>query len=54
MNPRAMLAVACDMVGPLMPDRSRVMTQTKRDNQVLQVGRWALGVGRGADKSTPE
>jgi hypothetical protein len=26
-----------------MPDRSRVMTQTKRDTLVLQVGGWAWG-----------
>jgi hypothetical protein len=26
-----------------MPDRSKVMTQTKRDNLVLQVGGWAWG-----------
>jgi hypothetical protein len=26
------------LVGPPMPDRSRVTTQTKRDNLVLQVG----------------
>jgi hypothetical protein len=37
MIPRAMLAVAYAMVGPPMPDRSRVMTQTKRDTLVLQV-----------------
>jgi len=30
-------------VGPPMPDRSRVMTQTKRDALVLQV--WGFGVG---------
>jgi hypothetical protein len=28
------------LVGPPMPDRSRVMTQTKRDTLVLQVGVW--------------
>jgi len=27
-------------VGPPMPDRSRVMTQMKRDTLVLQVGDW--------------
>jgi len=31
------------LVGPPMPDRSRVMTQTKRDTLVLQVGGWAQG-----------
>jgi hypothetical protein len=31
------------LVGPLMPDRSRVMIQTKRDNLVLQVGGLAWG-----------
>ena len=30
-------------VGPPMPDRSRVMTQTKRDTLVLQVGGLAWG-----------
>jgi len=38
---RSMLAVAYLLVGPSMPDRSRVMTQTKRDTLVLQVGGWA-------------
>jgi hypothetical protein len=44
--PRATLAVvyACMLlVGPPMPDRSRVMTQTKRDTMVLQVGGLAWG-----------
>ena len=31
------------LVGPPMPDRSRMMTQTKRDTLVLQV--WGFGVG---------
>jgi hypothetical protein len=31
------------LVGPPMPDRSRVMTQTKRDTLVLQVGGLAWG-----------
>jgi hypothetical protein len=31
-------------VGPPMPDRSRVMTQTKRDTLVLQVGGLAWGL----------
>jgi hypothetical protein len=35
------------LVGPPMPDRSRVMTQTKRDTLVLQVGVW-----RGANNPT--
>jgi hypothetical protein len=34
---RAMLAVAYATVGPSLPDRSRVMTQTKRNTLVLQV-----------------
>jgi len=38
-----MLAVAKLLVGPPMPDRPRVMTQTKRDYLVLQVGGWAWG-----------
>jgi hypothetical protein len=33
-----MLAVAYLLVGPPMPDTSKVMTQTKRDTLVLQVG----------------
>ena len=37
---RAMLAVAKLLVGSPMPDRSKVMTQTKRDTLVLQVGSW--------------
>jgi hypothetical protein len=41
MIPRAMLAML--LVGPPMPDRSRVMTQTKRDTLVLQVGGLAWG-----------
>jgi len=32
------------LVGPPMPDRSRVMTQTKRDTLVLQVGGLAWGL----------
>jgi hypothetical protein len=28
------------LVGPPMPDGSRVMTQTKRDTLALQVGGW--------------
>jgi len=35
---RAMLAVAKLLVGSPMSDRSKVMTQTKRDTLVLQVG----------------
>jgi hypothetical protein len=31
------------LVGPLVPDRSRVMTMTKRDTLVLQVGGLAWG-----------
>jgi hypothetical protein len=31
------------LVGPPMPDRSRVMTQTKSDTLVLQVGGLAWG-----------
>jgi hypothetical protein len=31
------------LVGPPVPDRSRVMIQTKRDNLVLQVGGLAWG-----------
>jgi hypothetical protein len=32
---------ACHMS---MPDRSKVMTQTKRDTLVLQVGGWGMGL----------
>jgi hypothetical protein len=32
------------LVGPPMPDRSRVMTQTKKDTLVLQVGGLAWGL----------
>ena len=35
------------LVGPPMPDTSRVMTQTKRDTLVLQVG------GLGVELTTP-
>jgi hypothetical protein len=42
MIPRAMLAVAYATGRAPMPDRSRVMTQTKRDTLVLQVGGLAL------------
>jgi len=31
------------VVAPPMPDRSRVMTQTKRDTLVFQVAGWAWG-----------
>jgi hypothetical protein len=41
--PRAMPAVALLPEGSPMPDRSRVMAQTKRDTLVLQVGAWATG-----------
>jgi hypothetical protein len=41
--PRAMPAVALLLVGPPLPDRSKVMTQTKRDTLVLQVGSYAKG-----------
>jgi hypothetical protein len=32
------------LVGPPIPDRSRVMTQTKRDTLVLQVGGFDVGL----------
>jgi hypothetical protein len=38
-----MPAVALLPEGSPKPDRSRVMTQTKRDTLVLQVGSWARG-----------
>jgi hypothetical protein len=38
---RAMPAVALLLVGPPMPDRSRVIGQTKRGTLALQVGVWA-------------
>jgi len=31
------------LVGSLLPDRSKVMAQTKRGTLVLQVGGWAAG-----------
>ena len=40
---RAVLVVAWLLVEPPMPDRSKVMTQTKRDTLVLQVGGWVWG-----------
>jgi len=40
---RTMLALALLLVEPPMPDRSKVMTQTKRCTLVLQVGGWAWG-----------
>jgi hypothetical protein len=32
------------LVGPPIPDRSRVMIQTKRDTLVLQVGGFGMGL----------
>jgi hypothetical protein len=32
------------LVGPPIPDRSRVMTQTKRDTLFLQVGGFGVGI----------
>jgi hypothetical protein len=43
MIPRAMPAVALILVEPPLLDRSKVMTQTKRDTLVLQVGGYAKG-----------
>jgi hypothetical protein len=43
MIPRAMPAVALLLVGPPLPDRSKVMTHTKRDPLVLQVGGYEKG-----------
>jgi hypothetical protein len=40
---RAVLVVVWLLLGPPMPDRSKVMTQTKRDTLVLQVGGWVWG-----------
>jgi len=42
------MAVAYLLVGPPMSDRSKVMTNTKRDTLAL----W-LGVGHGADNPSP-
>jgi len=39
----AMLAVASLLAGSLMPDMSKVMTQTKRNNLAVQVGGWTCG-----------
>jgi hypothetical protein len=41
---RAMPAVAWLLAGPPMPDRSKVVTQVKRDTLVLQVGGWGMGL----------
>jgi hypothetical protein len=41
---RAMPAVAYLLAGLPMPDRSKMMTQTKRDTLVLQVGGWGMGL----------
>jgi hypothetical protein len=43
MIPRAMPAVALLLEAPPLPDRSKVMTQIKRDTLVLQVGGYAKG-----------
>jgi len=40
---KAMPAVAKLLIGPSTPDKSKVMTQTKRDTLVLQVAGWAWG-----------
>jgi len=40
---RAMPAVAKLLIGPPTPDMSKVMTQTKSDTLVLQVGGWTWG-----------
>jgi hypothetical protein len=40
---RAMPAVALLLVGPHLPDRSKVMTQTKRETLALQVAGYAKG-----------
>jgi len=39
---RAMPAVFLLLVWPLMPDRSKVTTQTKRNNLTLQVVGWGI------------
>jgi TRAP-type C4-dicarboxylate transport system permease small subunit len=44
---KAVLVVVWLLVGPAMPDKSKVMTQIKRDTLVLQVG-----VGCEADNLT--
>jgi hypothetical protein len=47
---RTMLAEAYLLVRRPMPNKSRVMTQTKRDTLVLHVA----GVGRGVDDDIPK
>jgi hypothetical protein len=37
------LAVVLLLVGPSMPDRQQVLTQTRRDTLALQVRGWVLG-----------
>ena len=39
----SMLVIAWLLVWPSTPERSKVMTQTKRDTLVLQVGGWEWG-----------
>jgi len=41
---RAMLVVVYLLVVHPMPDRSKVMTQTKRDTMVLQFECWCVGL----------
>ena len=40
------------LVGPPMPDRSKVMTQTKRDTLVLRVGGFDVGLTTPPSKKT--
>jgi len=39
--PEAILTIAMLLKGPAMPDKSRVLIRTKRDNLRLYVGDWA-------------
>jgi len=39
-DPESYAGVSLLLVGSPIPDRSKVMTQTKRDALALQVGRW--------------
>jgi hypothetical protein len=41
---RPVPAAALLLVGPPMPDRSKVMTQTKKNTPVLHVGSWSMTV----------
>jgi hypothetical protein len=51
---RAKPVVAWLLAGSPKPDRSKVMTQTKSDTLVLQVGGWAWGANSPCKKTFVE